>query len=281
MEKIRILTDSGSDMPAPYPENLTVLPLSIHFGKEEYLDGVTLDYQTFYQKLTSSKTLPKTSLVPPGDFAEAFDRAEENGETVIAVILSSRLSGTYQSAVLAAQGRERVYVVDSLNATLGQQILVRYALSLAEQGMAAQEIVAELERVKSHARLMGMPDTLEYLRKGGRISGTVAFVGEALAIKPVLALQEGVIVMLGKARGSRNGNNYLIKEVEKANGVDFSKPFAVGYSGLDDKALQRYIQDSRQLWEGKTESLPITTVGPTIGTHLGPGAVIVAFFDNL
>lgn len=279
MEKIRIITDSGSDLCPPFHPNLTVMPLTIHFDQEEYRDGETIDHRTFYEKLINGKELPTTSLIPPGEFAEAFDRARENGETVIAILLSSKLSGTYQSAILAADGREDVYVVDSLNATLGEQILVKYALRLVAQGMGAKEIVAELERSKSHVNLMGLPDTLEYLHRGGRVSKTVAVLGGALSIKPVLRLVDGVVVMIGKARGSKNGNNYLIQEVNKS-GVDFSKPLCLGYTGLSDELLQRYIQDSRQLWEGKIDQLPISTVGATIGTHVGPGAVVIAFFDN-
>lgn len=279
MEKIRILTDSGSDICAPFPENLTVIPLTIHFGPEEYRDGETIDHKTFYEKLTSGSALPTTSLIPPGEFEQAYKKAQDAGETVIAIVLSSKLSGTYQSAALAAEGFDHVYVVDSLNATLGEQILVKYALQLVERGMSAADIAAELERAKSHVNLMGLPDTLEYLHRGGRVSKTVAVLGGALSIKPVLRLVDGVVVMIGKARGSKNGNNYLIQEVNKS-GVDFSKPLCLGYTGLSDELLQRYIADSRQLWEGKVDTLPISTVGATIGTHVGPGAIVVAFFDN-
>ena len=279
MEKIRILTDSGSDICAPFPENLTVIPLTIHFGPEEYRDGETIDHKTFYEKLTSGSALPTTSLIPPGEFEQAYKKARDAGETVIAILLSSKLSGTYQSAALAAEEFENVFVIDSLNATLGEQILVKYALQLVEQGMSAADIAAELERAKSHVNLMGLPDTLEYLHRGGRISKTIAVLGGALSIKPVLRLVDGVVVMIGKARGSKNGNNYLIQEVNKS-GVDFSKPLCLGYTGLSDELLQRYIADSRQLWEGKVDTLPISTVGATIGTHVGPGAIVVAFFDN-
>lgn len=279
MNSIRIITDSASEMVAPYPANLTVMPLVIHFGAQEYRDGVDITHAEFFEKLVNTSDLPTTSLVPPADFEAVFDRAEEAGETVIAVLLSSKLSGTYQSAVIAADGRENVYVVDSLGATIGQQILVQYALRLAEQGKGAPEIVVELERVKGHIRLFGMTDTLEYLRRGGRISKTVAILGTALAIKPVLELRDGEIGMLGKARGSKNGSNFLIRETQK-HGIDFSMPLRVGYTGLHDDLLQQYIQDSRAIWEGHIDKLPISTVGATIGTHVGPGAILVAFFDS-
>lgn len=279
MNNIRILTDSASEIVAPYPANLTVMPLAIRFGEQEYRDGVDITHSQFFEKLTNTKELPTTSLVPPTEFEAVFDAAEQAGETVIAVLLSSKLSGTYQSAVIAADGRENVYVLDSLQATLGQQILVKYVLRLVEEGKSAPEIVAELERVKGHVRLFGLTATLEYLRRGGRISNTVALLGGALSIKPVLELRDGVVGMLGKARGSKNGSNYLVKETEK-HGIDFSMPLCVGYTGLSDELLQQYIQDSRAIWEGHIEELPISTVGATIGTHVGPGAVVVAFFDS-
>ena len=280
MKKVRIITDSTSDYCAPYPENLTVLPLTIHFGQEEYLDGVTISHKEFFEKLEKAAEMPTTSLISPGVFEDAFDQAEEAGEAVVAILISSKLSGTYQSAVLAAEGREDVYVIDSLNATLGLQILVRYALRLADQGMDAGQIAQEILRVKPHARLTGMPDTLEYLHKGGRISKTVALLGGALSIKPILALCDGEVIMIGKARGTKNGNNCLIKEVEKYDGINLSMPFCLGYTGLSDSLLQAFIADSAHLWEGATEPLPVSTVGATIGTHVGPDAVVLAFFDN-
>lgn len=279
MEKVRIITDSGSDITAPFPANLTVLPLTIRFGDQEYRDGVDIDHKMFYEKLTSGKELPSTSLISPGDFEAAYDQAEAAGESVVAIILSSKLSGTWQSACLAADGRENVHVVDSVNATLGEQILVRYALRLADEGKSAAEIVSCLEAAKSRIVLMGLPDTLEYLHRGGRISKTVAVLGGALSIKPVLKLVDGVVIMIGKARGSKNGNNYLIQEVKK-NGIDFTMPFCLGYTGLDDSQLRRYIADSRELWEGNADTLPITTVGATIGTHVGPNAIVLSYFGK-
>ena len=278
MEKIRIITDSGSDILAPCPENLTVIPLTIHFGQEEYRDGQDLSHREFFEKLASCKDLPTTSLVPPGQFGEAFAKAEAAGETVIAIVLASKLSGTWQSAVLAAEDYKNVYVVDSMNATLGEQILVKYALQLVEQGMGAKQIVEELERAKSHVVLTGIPDTLEYLHRGGRISKTVAVLGGALAIKPVLKLVDGVIIMIGKARGTKNAHNYLIQEVRKST-IDFTKPFLLGCTGTSDAQLQRFIQDSRELWQDWDGPVPTASIGATIGTHLGPDAVLTAFFE--
>ena len=197
------------------------------------------------------------------------------------VTISSKLSGTCQSARIAAEDYEgKVFVVDSLNATIGEQILVEYGLQLKKQGMTAEEIVSVLQEQKHKIHTMGLLDTLEYLKKGGRISPTVAFIGGALAIKPVVAVVDGEIIMLGKARGSKNGSNFLIREIEKADGVDFSKPFCLGYTGLSDELLQKYIHDSEHLWKDYAKELPVSTLGATIGTQVGPGAVAVAFFEH-
>ena len=197
----------------------------------------------------------------------------------MAVVLSAKLSGTWQSARIAAESFSgRVFVVDSENATIGERILVERALELMDQGLEAAEIAARLDEEKKDIRLVPLLDTLEYLKRGGRISPAVAMVGGILSIKPVVAVQDGEVVMLGKARGSKNGSNLLVQEIGKAGGVDFTRPYLLGYAGLDDVLLKKYIEDSSELWTGHTDSLPIATVGGTIGTHVGPGAIAVAFF---
>lgn len=281
MSKLRIITDSASDIMEPDRKDLTVLPMTVRFGEKEYLDGVTINHQEFYEKLIESDELPVTSLISPGDFEAAYQKAAEAGEQVLVVTLSGRLSGTYQSACIAAADfEENVRVVDSMNATIGEQILVLYALQLSDQGVELDEIVRTLEQAKKKIHVLGLLDTLEYLKKGGRISKTAAFLGGALSVKPVVTVAEGEVVMLGKARGSRNGNNFLIHEIEKAGGVDFTRPYRLGYTGLDDTLLQKYIHDSERLWKENADSLPVSSIGATIGTHVGPGAIAVAFFAS-
>lgn len=276
--KIRIITDSASDLLSPHRPEITVLPMTITFGEEQFRDGVDLTHRQFYEKLIEGEDLPTTSQIAPAQFEEAFRAAVEAGETVVAVVLSARLSGTYQSAcIAAAEFPGKVFVVDSANATIGERILVERGLELMDQGLEAAAIAAKLEEEKGDIRLVALLDTLEYLKRGGRVSASVALVGGLLAIKPVVAVQEGEVVVLGKARGSKNGNNLLIQEIQKT-GVDFSRPYKLGYAGLNDSLLQKYIADSAALWEGHTDSLPTGTVGGTIGTHVGPGAIAVAFF---
>lgn len=279
--KIRIITDSASDIVNPSRKEVTVLPMRISFGEKEYLDGVDLSHMEFYNMLIESDELPKTSLISPDSFERAYEEAAATGEKVIVITISAKLSGTFQSAVIAAQDYEgKVFCVDSESAAPGERILVEYALQLMDQGQTAEEICEKLEQAKKRIHIIALLDTLEYLKKGGRIPKSAALIGEVLSIKPVVTIVKGEVSLLGKARGSKNGNNLLIKEILKADGIDFSMPFCLGYTGIEDKLLQKYIADSESLWKDYTGELPVSTIGATIGTHVGPNAVAVAFFGN-
>lgn len=276
---IRFITDSASDMTNSTREDVTFLPMTITFGDESYEDGVNLTHEEFYDKLVEGDTMPTTSQIPPAIFEEAFQKVKDAGDVAVVVIMSSKLSGTYQSACIAAEDFEgTIYVVDSENVTLGERCLVEYGLQLKDQGMEVQEIVDTLNREKKHIRLVALLDTLEYLKRGGRISRTVAFAGGLLSIKPVVGVRDGEVQILGKARGSKQGNNLLEQEITKGGGVDFDRPYFLGYTGLSDALLQKYIRDSSSLWCDHADHLESYSVGGTIGTHAGPGAVAVAFF---
>ena len=209
MEKIRIITDSAADLDNIRPE-VTVIPMKISFGSETYLDGVNLSHREFYEKLVESDALPVTSLVSPGEFSDVFEKADAAGEKMLVITISGDLSGTYQSALLAAEEYAgRIRVIDSRQATVGEQVVVNRALQLMDEGLDLDAIADRLEAEKGEIHTIGLLDTLEYLKKGGRISKTVAFVGGALAIKPVVAIEDGKVILLGKARGSKNGENFL------------------------------------------------------------------------
>ena len=278
--KTRIIVDSTSDLMPDARARVTVVPLTVHFGDEEFIDGVTIDHKTFYEKLVETDVHPTTSQATPAGFMAEYEKAAQAGESAVVITLSSKLSGTYQSAVIAAGDYENIYVVDSGSVAIGGGILVELALRLLDQGLEAPEIAARLETEKEKVRIVALLDTLEYLKKGGRISKTVAFAGAVLNIKPVVSVTDGEIQMLGKARGSKMGNNLLVQEIEKAGGVDFSKPVLLGYTGLSDALLLKYIEDSRQLWEAGLDQVRYTSIGSVIGTHAGPGAIAVAFFKN-
>lgn len=276
---VKIVVDSTADLAADIQENLCIVPLTVHFRDEEYIDGVTITHQSFYEKLIETDVLPSTSQATPAAFEEVFRRITENGDDAVVITVSSTLSGTYQSAVIAAQEYPgRIFVVDSRSAAIGSGILAELALHYTRENLSAAEIAAQIEHERDNVCVIAMLDTLEYLKKGGRISKTAAFAGGLLSIKPVVAIKDGEIVMLGKARGSKQGNNLLVKEIQNAGGIDFSKPILLGYTGLSDVLLQKYIADSRNLWECGTESLRSTIIGSVIGTHAGPGAIAAAFF---
>lgn len=278
---IRIITDSASDMsPAEHPA-LRVLPLSVTFGTDVYMDGVDIDHQRFYEMLVERDELPKTGQVNPYAFSQTIAEAREAGDEAVIITVGAKLSGTNQSArtALAEAPGDDVFVVDSNNVTLGERVLVEYALRLVDEGRSAAQIAAAVEAVRDRVVVIGLLETLEYLVRGGRLSAAAGAVGTLLNVKPVVAAEDGLIVQLGKARGSKNGRNLLNQKVEKAGGVDFSMPLALGYTGLSDAVLKKYIEDSAALWAGHTEGeLSIHTIGATIGTHVGPGAVAVAFF---
>ena len=278
--KTRIIVDSTADLVAEVKERVHMVPLSVIFGEDVYVDGVTIDHKTFYEKLVESDVLPTTSQATPDAFMREMEKAQEAGESAVVITVASQFSGTYQSACIAAAEYENVYVVDSGSAAMGSGILVELALRLLDEGMSAQEIAARLEEEKKKVVVVALVDTLEYLKRGGRISKSVAFAGAMLNIKPVLAVINGEIQMLGKARGSKMGNNLLVQEIDKAGGIDFTKPVLLGYSGISDALLLKYIEDSRPIWEGNLEEVRYTTVGSVIGTHAGPGAVVVAFFKH-
>ena len=278
---VRIITDSASDMsPVEHPA-LAVLPLSVTFGTDVYMDGIDIDHQRFYEMLVERDELPKTGQVNPYAFSQAIAEAREAGDEAVIITVGAKLSGTNQSArtALAEAPGGDVFVVDSNNVTLGERVLVEYALRLVDEGRSAAQIAAAVEAVRDRVVVIGLLETLEYLVRGGRLSAAAGAVGTLLNVKPVVAAEDGLIVQLGKARGSKNGRNLLNQKVEQAGGVDFSMPLALGYTGLSDAVLKKYVEDSAALWAGHTEGeLPVHTIGATIGTHVGPGAVAVAFF---
>lgn len=281
MKNVQIILDSACDMQKEEADRLGVwlMPLRTSFGDTVFLDGVDLSHDEFFARLEAAKSLPTTSQVPPYDYAAAYRQAADAGYEILVITLSSKLSGTYQSAVIAAQETDAdVTIVDSENVTAGERVLADLAIRLRDAGLRAKEIAAELAAAKKRLCIIGRVDTLEYLYRGGRLSRTSAIAGTLLNIKPVLTVEDGMLSVLGKARGARQSNNFLNEAIAKRGGIDFSMPLMLGYSGRSDSALQEYIAASKDIWEGKLPTLPISSIGSTIGTHVGPGAIVVAFF---
>ena len=278
----KIIIDSASDIEIDEANKLgiTLIPMIIRIEDEEYLDGYNLSKRQFFEKLIETSTLPKTSQINPERFREEYEKIVANGDEAVVITISSKLSGTYSSAVKASQDfKDKIYVVDSLNASLGERILFDYAYRLVLSGMSAKDIAEELNKKKTKINLLAMLDTLKYLRKGGRISAFTAFAGELMSIKPVITVKNGEVKLVGKAIGSKRASNVLNKLV-LAKGIDFDMPYCVAWSGLSDQLLEKYINDSESLWKGQTENIPKYQIGSTIGTHVGPNAIGVAFFEK-
>lgn len=275
---VRIIVDSSTNVSEKYREKIQSVPLTVRFGDKEYLDGVELSKHQFYEMLVESDVLPTTSQATPAAFAEYLESVASAGDSAVVITLSSKLSGTYQSAVLAAEDYLNIYVVDSQSVAIGTGVLAQYAVELAQQGMGAEEIAQVLTQQREKVCVVALLDTLEYLKKGGRISKTVAFAGGMLNIKPVVTIQDGAVALIGKARGSRNGNNLLVEKIREAGGVDFERPVLLGYTGLSSALLEKYVDDSKALWADHVDKLDGCLLCSVIGTHAGPGAVAVAFF---
>lgn len=271
---IHFLIDSASDI---LPEEakkmgITCIPMQISFSEEVFQDGVTLSHAEFYKKLAQSTALPVTSQVNPGIYEEYFERLTANGDQLVVITLSSQLSGTYQSAQIAAGDfAGKVFVVDSMNASVGERLVLLRGLQLQQQGLSAEEIARTLDAEKAQIRLVAMIDTLEYLKKGGRISAAAAFAGAALGIKPAIEIKGGKVITAGKARGTKQCHSHLKQLLDDAGVIDKTKPVGAVFSASDE-ALQQFFSVYPEL------TAPGYSLGCTIGTHIGPGAYGLAFF---
>lgn len=280
---IKLIVDSASDIDEREAKerNITMIPMEISFGNETYYDGVTLTRGEFFEKLVETSVFPKTSQINKFRFAEVFEKAVEDGSQAICIVMSSKLSSTYQSAADASKKfGGKVRVIDSKNACIGERILIDYAQILIAEGRTLDEIESILNKVKGKIHVLALLNTLQYLQKGGRISLITAFAGGLLKIKPVVAVKDGEVKLVGKALGSKKGNNLLVQMIENSGGIDFEMPYATGYSGLSDELLKKYLADSEYIWQGHTERIPAYQIGSTIGAHIGPGGIAVAFFGK-
>jgi len=280
---VKILIDSASDLNKEEAKKLDVelLPIKVQFGDEEYLDGFNLFPTEFYEKLSHSKDLPKTSLINEYQFEEKFKELTSDGSEIIVITLSSKLSGTHHCAVEASKKYDnKVFVVDSLNATMGEKVLALYAMKLVQDGLSAKEIVAMLEEKKSKINVVAVVDTLKYLKMGGRVSAATAFVGEMLSIKPLIAVIDGEVKVWGKTHGLKKAFIAINDKVKAKGGIDFNMPYGLIWSGNDDSNIKAYYEKSRELWENKLTEMPTYPIGSTIGAHVGPGAIGIVFFEK-
>lgn len=277
---IRIVVDSTADIPAQLKNRLTVVPLNVSFGDDLYIDGVTIQSHEFYEKLAACKELPTTSQPSPDAYAKVFEEAKNAGDTLVVLTVSSGISGTYQSAMIAAQDYpENVHIVDTQHVANGFGILAEYALQLADEGKTAQEIVDTITNARENVQFYALLDTLTNLQKGGRIPKSLAIAGTLLSLKPVLCMKNGVLETMGKARGIKQGYNLLNKEILSA-GVDFDKPFLLAYTGVTDEPMKKYMAVGGDIWNADGKDVRYVPLCSVVGAHAGAGAVVVAFFKK-
>jgi DegV family protein with EDD domain len=272
MARVRVVTDSAGDLSAAMAEErgITVVPLSIRFGSEEFVDGRVLSTADFWSRCAASPVLPETSAPSPGAFQDAFLAAADDGyDSVVCINISSELSGTNQSARAAAEAvadRIRVLTVDSRSATMGEGLIVLDVAELAATGATAEELVARAESIIPHTSVFGLVDTLEHLEKGGRIGGAKAMLGTLLSIKPVVTIANGVVEEESKQRTRSRSLRYLAGKAETSGPVS---RIAVSNGAATD------IDEFLGLLDGVKSEHPLVVadLGPVVGTHTGPGTI--------
>ncbi len=279
---IKIIIDSAADICADEAKELgvTMVPMYISFGEEEFLDGETLTAKQFYEKLEACNVIPKTSLINEYRWEEVISSNLSDGDEIIIITISSKLSGTYLAAKSASEKfNGRVRVIDSLNAAIGERMLIIYAINLVKQGLSLDEITELLENNKSRVKVYAIISTLEYLKKGGRISSATAFAGSLLSIKPIIAVDGGEIKIVSKALGEKKGYKALNKLVEESGAVDKSMPYGVVYSGTKKDLVEKFISTNAESWCGD-KNVKAYLLGGTVGSHVGAGVVGVSYFAN-
>jgi DegV family protein with EDD domain len=279
---VRIVTDTASDITLNQAKqlNIELVPIEVMFGKESYEGIADENFEIFYKLLEESKDLPTTSQPSPATYLTLFTQAKTNGDELIGLTLSGGLSGTYQSACIAAQMADYngIHVIDTRTVITGQRLLVELAVKLRNNGMPAQSIADYLEDAKRRVRLFGALDTLKYLRKGGRIPKSAEMLGTVMGIKPLIKLTtEGKIAMAGKTRGHAGAFAGMMKLIGEHSDFDPEAPFYFGYT-----LTSQNCQNFRKLAISKLHirQNEIYPVGPVVGTHIGAGAFAVTYLTK-
>lgn len=279
MAGVKIVTDSGADIPKPLAEELdiAVVPLTVHFGDEEFKDGVDLELSEFYRRLHAGGQ-PRTTQPSPTDFEAVYRRLQADADAIVSVHLSSQLSGTMQSASIAAamDGIDvPVHVVDSRSASLGIGMLAVEAARMAKAGASAEDIVQHLEAIVARQKVLFLVDTLEYLQRNGRIGRAQAFVGGLLNIKPLLTIDDGVVAPLERARGRAKARARLLELVTQGAQGQRVKVAVMHADALEEaESLASELRSRLDV-----EELVVGQLGATIGTHAGPGTLGVVFYS--
>ncbi|TAH72886.1 MAG: DegV family protein [Anaerolineaceae bacterium] len=275
---IRIITDSTSDISInqAVQMNITLVPLKVIFGDMEYKEGVDITIDGFYEKLVKAERLPTTSQPSPDDFLKYFKEGKEAGDSIIVLVIAAKLSGTYQSAMIAKEmaDYDDIHIIDSDTTTCALRILVEQAVKLRDEGAKTDDIVASLMELKDRVVLLAMVDTLEFLHKGGRLSKSSAILGTLLKFKPIINVKEGAIGVVGKERGVNKAIGRILEVMDEFGEIDTEYPVHLGFTAQDDqcKVLKDKLTEKYRL-----NGMIMHPVGCVVGTHAGPGACVVTY----
>lgn len=274
---VRIVTDSTADLPTEVARELgiTVVPLTVFFGDDAYLDGVELDNAGFYQKLEASKDLPRTSQPSPAAFQETFQKLiDEGAEAILSVHLSSKLSGTYQSACTGRDSlpesarKVHIEIIDSLSVSVGMSYTIMNAARMAREGKSLEELKAYSEDTLARSDILAVLDTLEYVRRGGRIGGASAMLGNMLSFKPIIAVKNGEVVPVERPRTRGKAYARVAQLLAEMGDVEY-----VGVAESNDEVGQQLSAALREVYKGE---LPVYRLGAVLGAHTGPGTAAIA-----
>lgn len=278
---VQIVTDSTADIPKSMAQRLgiEIVPLKVHFKDKQFIDGVDIDSPTFFKMMRESKDIPTTSQVNPEEFEPIFRRIRDKGDEILGIFISSKMSGTAQSAFIARQtlGDEGIHLVDTGTVTFAEGLLVLEAVDMAKNGMDAASIAARLEELKTKCRLYAVVDTLEYLKKGGRLSPASAILGTVLNIKPIITVEDGLVDAVGKARGTQKAFAWMEQQMEKTGQTLNGKRVAVGHSDSPEKLAQ--LKEWLFARWSPAETV-VSEIGTVVGTHAGPGCTGFAFIED-
>lgn len=276
-----IITDLSSDILLSEAQkwNIKLVTMTSSFQDEVFKENTPDSFESFYKKLETSKDLPVSSQPSPHEYVELFEEAKRNNEEVLVICISSKLSGTYNSALLAKNisEYEPVYIVDSLQATVSLRLLVEYAVKLRDQGRSIKEVYEKLLIQRNKIKLYGVPENLVYLKKGGRVPAVLANIADTLKLKPILTINDGLIESIKNVRGTKSALAYMIEAILNDPNYDTTYGIAITHSHDLEKANK-----FKALLLDKNPNLvtSIYEIGPIIGTHVGPRGIIVAYFQK-
>ncbi len=276
-----IITDLSSDILLSEAQkwNIKLVTMTSSFQDEVFKENTPDSFESFYKKLETSKDLPVSSQPSPHEYVELFEEAKRNNEEVLVICVSSKLSGTYNSALLAKNisEYEPVYIVDSLQATVSLRLLVEYAVKLRDQGRSIKEVYEKLLIQRNKIKLYGVPENLVYLKKGGRVPAVLANIADTLKLKPILTINDGLIESIKNVRGTKSALAYMIEATLNDPNYDAAYGIAIAHSHDLEKANK-----FKALLLDKNPNLvtSIYEIGPIIGTHVGPRGIIVAYFQK-